>query len=91
MRDALRSVIALPDNCVDNRQLVEWTRWVFTQQRGTELSGLSTLLAMVRPPPPGPPPPAEPPLAELEAKHRRLILPILAVLLVVLIIELLVR
>ena len=54
MRDALRSVIAMPRNFVANQVVIDWTTWVFTQQTRTETSGLSPLL----PPPPAPPPPA---------------------------------
>ncbi|MDB4958952.1 MAG: serine/threonine protein kinase [Myxococcales bacterium] len=90
MREALRSVIALPGNYVDNRQLVEWTRWVFTQDRRSEVSGLS-MLAMVKPVPAPPPVPTEAPLAELEANHRRHLWKILAVIAIVLLIELIAR
>lgn len=51
MRDALRAVIAQPGQFVDHRHVADWVRWVFTQKPGTEASGVSTLLAMTRPPP----------------------------------------
>ena len=90
MRDGLRRVIALPGNAIENQHVNEWTRWVFTQQRGTEKSGLSTLLAMVAPPPPPPPvdvPPSTLPIDEMAARHRYLLWRILAVVFVMFLIE----
>ena len=54
MRDALRGVISQPGQFVDHRHVADWVRWVFTQKPGTEASGVSTLLAMTRPPPAAP-------------------------------------
>ncbi len=49
MRAALRGVIEQPGNFVDNKHVIEWVNWVFTQKPGTEASGVSQLRAMVRP------------------------------------------
>jgi serine/threonine protein kinase len=49
MRDALRGVIAQPGNCVDNRHVIDWVNWVFTQKPGTEASGVSKLLSITKP------------------------------------------
>jgi serine/threonine protein kinase len=49
MRDALRAVIAEPGNHVDNKQVTDWVRWVFTQTPGTEVSGVSKLRTIVDP------------------------------------------
>jgi serine/threonine protein kinase len=51
LRDALREVIDQPENYVDNRHVIDWVNWVFTQKPGTEASGISKLAAMTRPPP----------------------------------------
>lgn len=58
MRAALRAVIEQPGNFVDNKHVIDWVHWVFTQKPGTEASGVSQLDAMVRPAPPLPPPAA---------------------------------
>jgi serine/threonine-protein kinase len=46
LRDALHVAIGQPGNSVDKHALVEWVRWVFTQEPGTDKSGLSTLAAL---------------------------------------------
>jgi len=91
MRDALQGVIDEPGNAIGNDHVVEWTKWVFTQQVGTQESGMATLLAMVEPTQV-----AE--LHEIEAsvstearRNRRLLLPLFAILIVVFVIELLIR
>lgn len=65
LRDALRGVTAQPGNYVDHQHISDWVRWVFTQQPGTEQSGLAHLLSLVAPPapplPPAPLAPAQPP------------------------------
>lgn len=68
MRDALRQVIDQPGNFVDDRHVVDWVDWVFTQAPGTEESGLSHLASMVAPP--APPPPPLPPAPEPPALVR---------------------
>jgi serine/threonine-protein kinase len=50
LRDALQMAIAQPGNAVDNQALSEWVRWVFTQEPGTEKSGVSTLAEITAPP-----------------------------------------
>jgi serine/threonine protein kinase len=51
MRAALRGVIERPGNFVDNKHVVDWVQWVFTQKPGTEASGVSKLHSMVHPVP----------------------------------------
>lgn len=50
MRDALREVIAQPNNYVDNDHIAEWVRWVFTQKPGTLESGVAQLREIASPP-----------------------------------------
>jgi eukaryotic-like serine/threonine-protein kinase len=52
MRSALRRVIEQPGNFVDNKHVIDWVRWVFTQKPGTEASGVSQLNSMMKPPAP---------------------------------------
>jgi serine/threonine-protein kinase len=49
MGAALRGVIEQPGNFVDNKHVVDWVNWVFTQKPGTEASGVAQLHAMLRP------------------------------------------
>ncbi|HSD89261.1 MAG TPA: serine/threonine-protein kinase [Kofleriaceae bacterium] len=49
MRDALRRVIEKPGNNVDNRHVIDWVNWVFSQKPGTEASGVSKLISMTKP------------------------------------------
>jgi eukaryotic-like serine/threonine-protein kinase len=49
LRDALNLAIAQPGNAVDNHAVGEWVRWVFTQQPGTEKSGITTLAELAAP------------------------------------------
>ncbi|MGE5183952.1 MAG: serine/threonine protein kinase [Acidobacteriota bacterium] len=49
IRDALSGVIDQPGNRVDNRHVIDWCNWVFSQKPGTEASGVSKLLAITRP------------------------------------------
>jgi eukaryotic-like serine/threonine-protein kinase len=49
MREALRRVIEQPGNFVDNKHVIDWVNWVFTQKPGTEASGVSHLRSLVRP------------------------------------------
>lgn len=58
MRAAIRRVIEQPGNFVDNRHVIDWVKWVFTQKPGTEASGVGKLYSMVRPAKPPLPPPA---------------------------------
>lgn len=60
MRQAMQEVIAQPGYYTDNRHVTEWVEWVFTQQAGTEASGISALASIVRPAQ-APPPPDERP------------------------------
>jgi eukaryotic-like serine/threonine-protein kinase len=50
LRDALHLAIAQPNHAVDNQALGEWVRWMFTQEPGTEKSGISTLAELTAPP-----------------------------------------
>jgi serine/threonine protein kinase len=50
LRDALNDEIARPGNAVDNDALAEWVRWVFTQEPGTEKSGISMLAEIAEAP-----------------------------------------
>jgi eukaryotic-like serine/threonine-protein kinase len=50
LRDALQTAIAQPGNAVDTQALGEWVRWVFMQQPGTEMSGVTTLAQLSAPP-----------------------------------------
>jgi eukaryotic-like serine/threonine-protein kinase len=43
LRDALREIANQPGNAVDNKHVVDWVRWVFTQAPGSEASGVSKL------------------------------------------------
>ena len=43
LREALRRIIQQPDNYVDNKHVIDWVNWVFTQKPGTEASGVSKL------------------------------------------------
>jgi eukaryotic-like serine/threonine-protein kinase len=93
MRDALQAVIDEPGNAIGHDHVVEWTKWVFTQEQGTQQSGMATLLAMVEP--------TEIKQVDIiegsvsldtEArKNRRVLLPVFAILIVVFVIELLIR
>ena len=49
MRDALRLVIAQPGNFTDNKHVADWVKWVFTQQPGSEASGVAKLRNIVDP------------------------------------------
>ncbi len=49
MRDALRTVMAGPGMSVDNRHVIDWVNWVFSQKPGTEASGVSKLLIIRKP------------------------------------------
>jgi eukaryotic-like serine/threonine-protein kinase len=60
MRDALRAVIAQPGNAVDTRHVVDWVRWAFTQEPGSEASGVAKLARLVQPTAPPQPPPVPP-------------------------------
>ncbi len=55
MRAALRGVIEQPGNYVDNKHVIDWVNWVFTQKPGTEASGVSQLQSIQRPVVPLPP------------------------------------
>jgi eukaryotic-like serine/threonine-protein kinase len=50
LRDALQLAMAQPGNAVDDHALGEWVRWVFTQEPGTEKSGITTLQQLTAPP-----------------------------------------
>jgi hypothetical protein len=58
MRAALRGVIEQPGNFVDNKHVVDWVHWVFTQKPGDEASGVSKLHSIVNPQPELPAPAA---------------------------------
>ncbi len=60
MREALRGVMELPGNGVDNRHVIDWVNWVFTQKPGTEASGVSKLLSITKPMRAVPEPPPDP-------------------------------
>lgn len=49
LRTALDLAIAQPGNAVDTQALAEWIRWVFTQEPGTEKSGITTLAELAAP------------------------------------------
>jgi len=53
LREALRKVISQPGNYVDNKHVIDWVNWVFTQKPGTEASGVSKLrkISGTTPPP----------------------------------------
>ena len=50
MRDALRGVIAQPENSVTDAAVADWVSWVFRLPPGTEASGVSKLRALTKPP-----------------------------------------
>jgi len=89
MRDALHAVIAQPGNAVDNESVVEWTKWVFTQERGTQASGLATLLALTEPTQIGTVPPSI--VDDDSRRNWHIALGVLAAVLIVFVIELLTR
>jgi serine/threonine protein kinase len=93
MRDALQAVVDEPGNAIGHDHVVEWTKWVFTQEQGTQQSGMATLLAMVEPTEIKQVDIIEGSVSlETEArKNRRLLLPVFAILIVVFVIELLIR
>lgn len=49
MRDAIREVIAQPENFIEPRHVTDWVRWAFTKKPGEEVSGVSHLHDMVNP------------------------------------------
>jgi serine/threonine protein kinase len=49
MRDAIREVIAQPENFIEPRHVTDWVRWAFTKKPGEEVSGVSHLHEMVNP------------------------------------------
>jgi serine/threonine-protein kinase len=49
MRDAIREVIAQPENFIEPRHVTDWVRWAFTKTPGEEVSGVSLLHDMVNP------------------------------------------
>jgi serine/threonine-protein kinase len=49
MRDAIREVIAQPENFIEPRHVTDWVRWAFTKTPGEEVSGVSHLHGMVNP------------------------------------------
>jgi serine/threonine-protein kinase len=51
MRDALRAVIAQPGNFIDNRHVIDWVNWVFSQKPGSDVNGVSKLLSITKPMP----------------------------------------
>jgi serine/threonine-protein kinase len=49
MRDAIREVIAQPENFIEPRHVTDWVRWAFTKKPGEEVSGVSRLHELVNP------------------------------------------
>ena len=68
LREALRTIVVLPGNSIDNQHVYDWVKWVFTQRPGTEASGVSKLLNISGSTPAVPAEPAVPPRAERRNK-----------------------
>jgi eukaryotic-like serine/threonine-protein kinase len=51
LRDALQAEMRRSGTAVDNHHVIEWVNWVFTQEPGTESSGVSMLLSLTDPMP----------------------------------------
>jgi serine/threonine-protein kinase len=49
MRDAIREVIAQPENFIEPRHVTDWVRWAFTKKPGEVDSGVSRLHELVNP------------------------------------------
>lgn len=49
MRDAIREVVAQPENFIEPRHVSDWVRWALARKPGEEASGVSQLHEMVNP------------------------------------------